>query len=216
VVVSKNIVASFMRDLIKLFNEVEKENDACGRGRLGKISLINKGLGRMDDKVSSTWNCNAELAIREKIFNYLIMEDAHDERASKTAKSGADAKGANAGEIIRIFIKGNEIVGGEGGKNRRGAMVFKDEPEEISKGGEVGMEEVVVGLNIFVSMEGKSTPYIYGVCERTGGGTFTHFTESSKDMLRSEGGVRNVGIVSNRSRVCESVIGNVRGESFCT
>jgi hypothetical protein len=36
---------------------------------VGKV-LIDKGLGRMDDKVSSTWNGNAELAIREKIYWY--------------------------------------------------------------------------------------------------------------------------------------------------
>ncbi len=45
----------------------------------------------MNDKISATRDCNAELAVREKVFNNFVVEDGHEEGSGKAAESGADA-----------------------------------------------------------------------------------------------------------------------------
>ena len=69
--------------------------------------------------------------------------------------------------------------------DRRGEVVVKDDAKEISEGGEVGMEELV-GVCVFVCVEGKSAPNVNGVSKRARSSAFAHLAESGEDVLRSE------------------------------
>ena len=62
----------------------------------------------MDHKVSATRDGNTKLAVRKDILNNFVMEDCHEERACKAAESSTNAKGADTGEIVGIFMKSNK------------------------------------------------------------------------------------------------------------
>jgi hypothetical protein len=66
---------------------------------------VNEGLSGVDNKIGSAGDSNSKLAVRKKILNNFIVEDSHNERACKVTESGANAKGTNVGEIVRILWK---------------------------------------------------------------------------------------------------------------
>ncbi len=66
---------------------------------------------------------NAKLAVGEDILNNFIVEDCHKEGASKAAESSTNAKGADTGEIVGMFMKGIEAVSRKGIMDRRRELV---------------------------------------------------------------------------------------------
>jgi hypothetical protein len=196
---SKDVAGGGPGDSIEHVGNVQKEEGTLGREGVGDWvgdKAVSEGEGGMDEVIDATLDGDTHLALGEENGGKLGGKALEKDTAGDTAVSGANAEGAEAGEVGGVFVESNKARRGKERANIGRNFVFEDEANHGPERREVRAIGRVVGRRV----EGKILDDVRQVGEGAAGCTTLDLTEGREENVVGQVQLRKGTVVMGGMR----------------